>query len=126
VKRLTLILITLALIAAALVYVLQTTDRREPRDLPGNVYDYHSDPKLVQTIRLTLSLHAVMSRLSASNPRDGTPDVSYTIENVYLVKANLVEVRYHLTFTYSGRRERQEHTKRFKRRPDGDWSAAPD
>ncbi len=121
IKKLIALLVILAALGGAGWYVWSKMESRS-RELPGDVYDYRRDKELVQTVQLALSLHAVMSRLTAGDEKRGRPQVRYAIDSVTEVGPDVVEVRYRLYFQYPTSSEQAEYTKRFRRKRDGTWS----
>jgi len=101
--------------------VTKFVGQREKR--AGDVYDFRKDQKLIQTVRTTLSLEAVMTRLTTSN-QDGTkPEVRYDIDAVSKLKSGQVEVRYRLYIQSPLETKQLSKRKVFYRKKDGTWAA---
>ncbi len=108
-------------IAAAAFYLVSHTEKRQVAR-PGGVYDPRRDPELIRVVQTALSLEAVMTRLTSSDPKRGFPKVKYALEEVSQLSRNMVRVRYRLIIAFPNKKEIKVQVKRFVRRADGSWA----
>jgi len=122
VKNLFAVLILILVLGGAGFYAFSHLEKKEEKRA-GGVYDYRKDKALIQTVRTALSMEAVMTRLTAGSKDGVTPEVKYGIDTVRKITSRLIEVKYRLFIQTTHGTTQKHGKKRFKKQPDGSWSA---